>query len=198
MKRILWFAILFVLGVVLLVGCGDGNGENKAMTAAEVSASYEQARPMLQSYFNEIATRGGSGNPDITATSDELGTKLIVKYKGIEIYNETHEWGIYMSHGSTLSGDYLILIHQHDPGQYYGITHLYVNGKEAFLSLDYPIEDIREFDSQWIIIKCTDGSSKTARIDWDWALYNLQTGELKKLGKYGFIKRMIDPIPQSL
>lgn len=194
------YGVTMVL-VVALSGCGssgssgslDGNSVVESpLSAAEVKTSYDAAPWLLHSYFFEIASFGKSSNPDtVTTSSNYLGTQLTIVYRGAEIYNETHGWGVYMSHGFMRDGTYIILLREYNEGSYSGVTRFFINGKEVALSLQYPVNDIREYGEGWLIFQCQNGSIRSASISANWVMFKPGTLEIKQFGDYGLIEEIM-------
>jgi len=211
-KNIFSMLVAMVLCLFMMACSGGGGGESTTSapsqtvtpapdptpvpvvpaTVAEVSAAFDAAPEVLQSYFYEIEKFGKSSNPDTVATSTEFGAHLLITYEGAEIYSETHGWGIYMGHGFMKDGTYVILLREYDAGSYGGKNRLFVDGKEIFLSLQYPISDIKEFENGWLIFLCQNGSARTGVINKNWTMFNLCTAELKQFGDYGTFTEQTD------
>lgn len=190
------YGVAMVLAMAFFNGCGSTE-ESQTVTvpssASEAKIAYDAAPKMLESYFYEVENFGKSSNPDTVATSSELGTHLTVVYKGVEIYNETHHWGIYMGHGFMKDGTYVILFREYDGGSYIGSSKLFVNGKklvlleEAGLPLYFPINDIKESEDGWLILLCQNGSTRTG-IRSNWKIFNPSATGIRHLGDSGTIQ----------
>lgn len=196
MKKIV-YGMLVILASVFFGGCGGSGGDKTTKveaqsvtvpsSASEVRAAYEAAPKMLESYFYEIENLGKSSNPDTVATSSELGTHLVVTYKGVEIYNESHAWGIFMEHGFMKDGTYIIILWQHDTGDHTGISKIFINGQKKELFLQFPVNDIREIDGGWLVLLCQNGHIETGFVYANWVIFNPSTAEKRQFGDFGTI-----------